>query len=74
MMTIDNSEKGKCDLFSGRWQDSKVRVGAMRGEGAVVVEEQAEARPAGCCEVLACEAGGGLGLCLCVLGGLEIRL
>ena len=27
----------------------------MRGESAVVVEEQAEARPAGCCEVLACE-------------------
>ena len=46
----------------------------MRGEGAVVVEEQAEARPAGCCEVLACEAGGGLGLCLCILGELEIRL
>ena len=27
----------------------------MRGEGAVIVEEKAEARPAGCCEVLACE-------------------
>ena len=50
----------------------------MRGEGAVVVEEQAESRPAGCCEVLACEwvggVGGGLGPCLCILGGLEIRL
>ena len=46
----------------------------MRGEGAVVVEEKAEARPAGCCQVLACECVGGLGPYLCILEGLEIRL